>query len=231
MNSRKNVAHAVCRAAFCAVLVTGTSMQAATITSTSVAVGATDAGGHGSLPLTTSFSLPEFNTALGTLTGVEVDLHLTYQGEVDVFNFTGALNSFTNGTSSVPIDLTTPSVANSLLATASYSVASGNANPPMFTATFFPGPTTVGTLAYNPLPADFASYEGLGNNSYTLSYGAGSYFVTGIGVGAGGDANSSGSASVTYTYTPTPEPSSLVLLGLGVLALVGIAVRRMRIAP
>src|ERR1700678_270366 len=62
-------------AAFALALLSGAALRADTITSVPVTVAATDAGGHDSLPTSTTFSLPEFNTALGTLTGVEVDLN------------------------------------------------------------------------------------------------------------------------------------------------------------
>ena len=199
------------------------------ITSSSVTIAATDAGGDYSLPETTSFSLPEFNTALGTLTGVEVDVNLTYQGEVDVYGYnylTDMPSPFTNAMSSVPIALSAPS-GDVPLVSAAYSVASGSA--PYLTEASFLGGISNTTIPFIESPANFGLYEGVGSNLYGILYTPpGSYSGTGSYVAFGGDGNSYGSATVTYTYVPAPEPASIVMLGLGAIALAGIARRRMR---
>jgi PEP-CTERM motif len=218
MRSHTLSAKTLTLAALFAAFVSSAHLQAATI-SFSNPIPASDAAGHSSLPTSASFSLSEFNPALGTLTGVQISFGLTYAGELDVINFTNASNPFTSGMSQVPINVLTPSGLDSPLVTTAYAVASGIANPPQFATTFFMGPPTATSPSFTPGAGDFALYTGLGNNSYTLSYGTGSYSGTGVGVGFGGDASSSGTATVTYTYTPTPEPSTLVLLALGTLAL------------
>ena len=229
MRFHNNLANTLSLAAICAVFVSGASLQAATI-SFSNPIPASDGAGHGSLPTTASFSLPEFNPALGTLQAVHVEFALQYQGEVDIVNISGSPQSFTNATSSVPINITAPSPGVPSL-TASMSVSSGSlvSSPPL---NEFPGSVLNTTIPFDVLPADLGSYEGAGNNSYMLAYGAGNYMgSTGAPGGTvffGGDANSLGTASVLYTFAPTPEPSTLALLGLGAMAFGAIARRRMR---
>ncbi len=211
-----------------AVLVTGTSLQASMVID-STPIPASDAGGQFSLPTTASFTLPEFNPALGTLTGVELSFSLMYQGEVTVLNFSeyfgpGTTEAFTNGSSTVPIDMSTPSGLLSPLVMAAYSGVSGSV--PVATTNDYFGPSTAMTPTFNPVSGDFPLYTGVGDNSYTLSYGTGTYAGTGTYVGFGGDGNSSGTATVTYTYTPVPEPASVVLLGLGAAGLWWAARRR-----
>ena len=223
-----NLAKILSSAALFAAFVCAGRLQAATI-SYSNPIPASDASGHSSLPATASFTLSEFDPSLGTLTGVEVDFALTYKGEVDVLNFTSSSNPFTNASSQLPIAMTTPSSVSPFdlpLVTASYSVASGNANPPMFSQTFFPDPgsPSSNTIVFNPV--SFAPYEGIGNNSYQLGYGTGNYGGTGVGVAFGGDANSSGTATVIYTYSPVPEPATFVLLVVGAAGLAATARRR-----
>lgn len=219
--------------ALAALSVDGTSLQADMITSSSAPIAATDAGGDYSLPETTSFSLPEFNPALGTLTGVEVDVTLTYQGEVGVINFseysdppTGVTEPFTNAMSSVAIAMSAPS-GNVPLVSAAYSVASGSVGGGD-SASYLGGDTTT-TVPFAESPANFGLYEGFGSNTYGILYTPpGSYSGMGTYVGFSGDANSYGSATVTYTYTPTPEPSSVVLTALGAVGLLGLGWRRAR---
>ena len=67
----------------------GSSLRASTI-SYSTAIPASDGAGHNSLPTTASFTLPEFNPALGTLTAISIKFALSYQGEVDIFNISGS---------------------------------------------------------------------------------------------------------------------------------------------
>jgi len=196
---------------------------------------ASDAAGHSSLPTTAPFSLPEFNPALGTLVSVHLDFDLNYQGELDIFNFSGSTQSFTNASSSVPITISAPSSGVPSLS-ASYSVSSGSlvSSPPL---NQFLGPVLNTTIPFDALSADFASYEGIGNNSYLLAYLSGTYGGSTAAPGGtvffGGDANSLGTASVLYTYSAVPEPDTLVLFGIGALGLLacGLARRRSAASP
>jgi PEP-CTERM motif len=230
MHVRKNLAIVrpmigLCAAVAAAVFVSAASLQAAT-ESFSNPIPASDDGGQYSLPTSASFTLPEFNPALGTLESVAIQFALQYQGEVDIYNISGSTQTFTNASSSVPISITAPSEVLPPLS-ASYFVSSGSL-PSVFNS--FPGPVLNTTIPLNPASADFGLYEGVGNNSYSLGYLAGTYSGTpGNSNGTiffGGDANSVGTASVIYTYAPVPEPSSLVLMVLGAIGLGTMARRR-----
>ncbi len=178
-------------------------------------------------PTTASFSLPQFNPTLGTLTGIEVDFSLNYQGEVDIENFSGAAQTV-SASSSEPIDMDTPSNPSLQLVLAAYSITNTAIGAPSGKYPFL-GPAQNGTFPFTPAPAAFPSYEGNGNSSYTLSYANGTFGGTAAPGGLvffGGDANSSGSAKVTYTFTAVPEPSSLLLLAVGAIGLAAIGLRK-----
>ena len=231
MTVYNNLFKAFSLAALCALLLGAPLAQAATLPF-STAIPATDAAGgpsHGNLPTTASFALPQFNTALGTLTGVSIEFDVQNQGELDIFNFSGGPQTFTNAfATGIPINIIAPTPGGPTLPV-SYSLASGNlvSSPPL---NQFPGPINNSSLFLNPLPADFGAYEGAGTASFSISYGNGTFGGSSSAPGGtvffGGDANSSGTATVTYTYNPVPEPSSLLLLGLGLLGLFWAVARR-----
>jgi hypothetical protein len=165
MRLHNNPAKMLSLATVCLSLVSGVRLQADLI-SYSTPIPASDAGGHGSLPTSASFTLPEFNPALGTLQSIDVTFALTYQGEVDIFNFSG-VPQLATASSSVPIDITAPSPGvPSLTASNSVTGVIVGTSPPL---NEFPGAILNTTIPFDPVPADFASYEGIGNNNYQLA--------------------------------------------------------------
>jgi hypothetical protein len=184
-----------------------------------------DGAGHNSLPSSASFTLPQFNPALGTLESISIKFALSYQGEVDIYNISGSPQT-ASGSSTVPINFTAPS-SGAPSVNASYSVSNVTltSTPPL---NEFLGPALSTTLSFNPTAPNFAAYEGSGNSDYSLNYGIGTYSGTSTGPGGtiffGGDANASGTASVVYTFAP--EPTSLALLASGLLAFGGLRLRR-----
>jgi hypothetical protein len=218
----------ICSAAICLCVLNG-SLASASMVTYSSPIPASDGAGHNSLPTSASFSLPEFNPALGTLTGIAVKFALSYQGEVDVSNLSGSPQT-ASGSSSVPVNFTAPS-SGAPSTTAAYSVTNValTSTPPL---NEFLGPVLSTNLSFNPLAVDFGLYEGVGNSNYQLAYGNGTYSGSSTAPGGtvffGGDANSSGTASVVYTFSPAPEPASMALLGSGLLAVGGLQLRRRR---
>jgi hypothetical protein len=180
-------------------------------------------------------TLPEFNSTLGTLTGVQVTLDFTVTPYASILNFSAAQPFTPSDSASAGFS----SPANTW--TISYGTDSWNLTPPTVTtgtisgtgqtvlqSTFFPiltlNPLTLvgGTSASADLTAasglDFADYTGAGDLIFGTS-GTGNYSGTGpFAFGGGGDL--SGTASVTYDFVPVPEPTTAgcFLLGLGALA-------------
>ena len=59
-------------------------------------------------PFTTGFTLPSFQTWLGTLTSIQITLATSGTAEVDIFNNTGSTQNFTTATASIPVSVTGP---------------------------------------------------------------------------------------------------------------------------
>ena len=123
---------------------------------------------------------------------MEVSFALSYQGELDVLNFSSFFGPamaepFTMGSSKIPINMTTPSGLIAPLAMANYTGVSGIAAATGTTP--FLGPVTPMTPTFTPGMADFPLYTGLTTDSYTLSYGTGMYSGSGTDVAFGGDGN------------------------------------------
>src|SRR5450432_2948879 len=112
-------------------------------------------------PFTDNFTLQDFDPALGTLTGITVDLADTTTGEVDIFNATGAPQNFTNATSSVPLSLTAP--AGLTLATTAVAGPISGVVIPGFSA--FTGLTASSDPSVVIPTADFGMFEGSGSSS------------------------------------------------------------------
>ena len=180
----------------------------------------------GTAPFTDNFSLPAFNTALGTLTSIELNLSTSSTAEVDIFNNTGTSQAFTNATSAVPVAVGGPagvSTSQSLVA----GPLAGTA-PTGFNA--YKGITgTASTSAFVPA-ANFAAYEAPPSNSnlaFVFNGQNGAYSGTAApGVLFGGNASVGGTTQIIYTYTvatpPTPsvpEPAAFTILGLGIAGL------------
>jgi hypothetical protein len=180
-------------------------------------------------PFSDTFTLSNFNTSLGTLTGVAVTLSYTTTGEVDVFNSTVSPQAFTNATSSVPLTLTAPAGLTSS-ANAVAGPINGVANPGFNAFTGIPGS---GTLTVNVLPANFLSFEippAALTSSFTVAAGTGLFSGNSVqGVFFGGSATAGGTTTVTYTYTVpssgAPEPATAALMGG---ALIGLGLLRKR---
>jgi hypothetical protein len=158
------------------------------------------------------FTFTGFNTSLGTLTGITLDLNVSASANVSVLNLGSAPGSFTNASASFSYSMTDPDGSALLTAVpVSATVASGTANAGPFVVTNFPSNTVTSPVDLT-IDSGFASYE-VADPEFTFSAPAGNYG------GTTGDSNVlfSGNASVTptgsisYTYNAVPEPSSWVM--------------------
>jgi hypothetical protein len=202
-------------------LCAGSSLQAATISYS-------DPIPSSSSPTAGTFTLPEFNPAMGTLTGVEIDFDVHYQAIIQVYNVSGSPQSV-GAYSSTPLDMTTPSGLQSDMFTAVYGTSLSPISETVgLGVNTYNGPITETTVPFTESAPNLGLYVGLGTNNYSLSYEPSTSGGSPSGgvIFYGGGASSYGTATVNFTYTPVPEPTSVVLFGLGTMGLIWAAIRR-----
>lgn len=171
----------------------------------------------------------DFNTSLGTLTGVQFDVTVDLNTGIEVTN-----SSDNPSSGSVRTEvLITLQDANSLLPGApqidafvplapwAYSINAGESlSSPAFSRTILHTETTS-----NPtILADFSN-GGLGS-LYASTFTSTLLSNTGGNTSADQQTEARISATVTYLYEPVPEPSTLALCAFGLVSLVAIAHRR-----
>lgn len=213
-----------------ATLLAGIGLQAATITLGPV----TSSGGYDPGDQTSYVSnilLPQFNSALGTLTGVQitVDTQINRSGSMTNNGSTAADLSYFYGATQISISgegvSHTQSASGAFTAGESFSgvAASG-------------GTVNIASLQ----EYDLGNLFNAGNLSAFIGSGSVSYAVNAVSnlftsCGSGNCATNiitrmGGQMTVTYTYEPdtneVPEPASFAMVGLGVLALGMIGRRR-----
>ena len=210
---------------------------AATITETdALSIDTTAAPGASS---SESLSFAQFNTALGTLTGVAIQLEGNADSVLTFINNSPSTIAFTNGSSSTSLQLSAAGLATQTSPALSANTASGTMNAggsyPTFAYTYFPGSSSAVNLSGAVASGSLLGYEGVGTTSVSAAFNTasssatftapgGEYFA---GVGGGGQA--SGDVIVTYTYTPVPLPAALPLMLSG-LAGLGAMTRRRKMA-
>jgi len=182
-------------------------------------------------------TLPMFNIALGTLTGVQVTLDFTVTPYAEVYNFSSSTPlTFTPSDSITfsfsPADIWTVTCGTDSWTLSAPTVTTG---PIYGSGQVIPEYTFLQLVGSTSAPADLtaasgldlAAYTGAGNLVFGTT-GSGYVSITDGALYGGGGGDLAGTASVTYDYAPVPEPSSLCLLigGLGLLVWTNHARRR-----
>jgi hypothetical protein len=235
-NRIQGAATMFCRAAFfstCLIAVmastTGAMANVITFNQTTLPMAA---------PGTDSFTLPNFDTSLGGLTGVSISFAYSYTAIFDVQNQTTFTLAYTGLNATAPLALTGPGGL-----TASTTVLAGPISgtlPPGFQGGQFGSVTAsgTGTLTINVLPVDFSLFTNPpagASGGYDIVLDAAAFGGTvdpGISYSDIGTLALTGTTTVTYSDTTpvvstVPEPASWALMMAG-FAGIGFAARRRR---
>jgi hypothetical protein len=166
-------------------------------------------------------SLPQFDSALGTLTDIELSVATTGSLQAVVANV-GAEASFTEAAESGTITVSGPysATASVVLGTTPFSgsIASGNSLSPTYA--IGPAASGSGTGVVHVPSSDFADFTASGSGGH-LDYSLNAE-VDGTASGNGpvqlsfaGQGSAYGSVEVDYTYvSAVPEPADLLLTSL-----------------
>jgi hypothetical protein len=182
-----------------------------------------------SAPFVDTFSLPNFDTTLGTLDSITITLAFATTVEVDILNATGSPQAFTNAVASTPLTLS--AIDGQSLTTESFAGFIDGVAPPGESAN--PGLTDSGSLTIGPPVSDFTDFEispSASVNSLTVSAGPSIFNGTApVGVYFSGSVIAGGVSTITYDYTEpgssTPEPATMALMS-GALLSLGLICRR-----
>jgi hypothetical protein len=181
------------------------------------------------------FTLPDFDSSLGTLEGITLTLTVNNDATIDVYNTSAAAENFLNASLSEAGSVSGPG-STKLSTSLNVTLPSGTANPGMnaySTAQF----TNVATNQIDS--SNFNLWEDQSGKVVDFTYEKGNTTYQGTDVGGdnllfGGKADGTGEVTVEYSYLAgagdpplaAPEPRSFYLTGIAAAALGLIIVRR-----
>jgi hypothetical protein len=172
------------------------------------------------------FTLPKFDSNLGTLQAVSITLTSTIDASVSVYNSSSASltfdSAFADFSGSNGINVTGPG-GTAITYHPSITVGAGTANP---------GQNSFGTVeqtfqsTVSPAIGGYAAAGGGTLNLAVNSSAIGTYGITkeSSSLFGGSAVTASGDVGITYAYSPIPEPATYAAL-LGAAAL-GLVIRR-----
>lgn len=173
------------------------------------------------MPISDPFTLPDFNTNLGTLEGINLTLSATATGDIIVFNNSNKSASLSNASVTLPTSLTGPG-STLINATLSASLPSGTAMPGF---NCYAGMTDTVTELATVSSSDFTLWENQSDGKINLTYSTGNGSYSGTGplntLFFGGSATGGETTTLTYTYLKNtyqaaPEPSNVALFGIAI---------------
>jgi hypothetical protein len=177
-----------------------------------------------------TFSLNQFNPALGTLNDIILTLNSLDNVNANIENFTGQSQNYLSAFASAPVQVSTSVGGLSTIATGTATYGAGTV-PASPTETMLPA-TQVTATSSTTLSSGLSAFEGLSSVNVTVAVNNGTYGGSAPSlVFFGGDYNSSGSFTVEYDYTPSvvavPEvPMTGSFMGAGCLAMIGFGLLR-----
>lgn len=176
---------------------------------------------------TQDISFQQFDSNLGLLQSISVDLAGSGYAILNLYNFNSFGVSYTGANTNGNIQVSALGLS-SLLSNVTTGTLSGTAAPGATTIT---SSTQSFDINGGISQSEFATYTGNGTATVTLAVGP---FQASVTYGSpahnsgttfvGGDGNVDGTVSVTYTYddsyaVPVPEPSTLAVFGSGIFLL------------
>jgi hypothetical protein len=166
------------------------------------------AGSPVGLGTTEDLSLGKFDTSLGTLDSITIDLFSENTVQSEIINFTTGNLPYTS-TSTTFADTVTALNGLTTSVTASAGPFSGTASARSVTVDGSSTPTSANSSAA-VAPGDFPLYEGVGPQTFDVSVLVGEPFIEGSGacLAFAGLGSSYGSVEVIYSYASVPEPGT-----------------------